>query len=535
MPSIAARPAHLSELLIQLRNISVPTLTPGSAQALARADNVELRDLQSLAEHEPGLSLQILRHANARSQLDQNPRGLQQGIHLLGSAQVQRLLRTTCAAPLDLSAPGHRLSLQAMATSRLAWLYLAHWLRSALASDEDARLSLLTLLGVARWKFPLVQPAIASRIEERVQAGEHRRQVERALIGADLDTVNLWHLQDLGFQGLDELHRQLWLPTRALAQAARLAWTHERAPELPTDLKRALRSRLVGSSLAYALALETQVDWYGLRARSLLRAASTWLGRPLDETLRGVQRQALFASGESVYTKGLRAPAVGLLWPPRPARRLRQRTAATSTLDCTAPGAGRVPIMHASPPDNAPSSAAHSETLSNYLLRCDAGHSDLRSLMIDSVRLFADLGLARCALFLRQVGSERLACYFSHGFNPGEASRDLSVEVGERSFAKLLLAQPGSAFRIAPAQLSGLGNKLPPELATWPPPSGLLLATVPVNGRAAGFWWADAGPQGADTDSESFSRFRRAAAAFGPAFTRLLNARSPQQSGGPKA
>lgn len=534
MPSIAARPAHLSDLLTQLRNVSLPTLATDSAQALACAGNVELRELRSLAEHEPGLSLQILLQTNARSQLDQNPRGLQQGIHLLGSAQVQRLLRAMRAPPLDLSAPGHRLSLQAMATSRLAWLYLAHWLRSALASDEDSRLSLLTLLGVARWKFPLAQPATATAIEERVQAGEHRRQVERALIGADLDTVNLWHLQDLGFQGVGELRRHLYLPARTVAQAARLAWTHERAPELPAGLKRALRQRLPGCSLAYALALETQVDWYGPRARSLLRAASTWLGRPLDETLRGVQRQALFASGESVYTKGLRAPAVGLLWPPRPARRLGTRTAASTTPDCTALVAGRA-STRSRPPDDAPSSAAHSDTLSNYLLRCGVGHPDLRSLMIDSVRLFAGLGLARCALFLRQVGSDRLACYFSHGFNPGEAGRNLSVEVGERSFAKLLLAQPDSAFRIAPAQLSGLGNKLPPELATWPPPSGLLLAAVSVNGRAVGFWWADAGWHGADTDGESFSRFRRAAAAFGPAFTRLLNARSPQQSGGAQA
>ncbi len=530
MTSIPARPRQLAALMQQLQRASLPALATDTETALALAGNVELRRLQSLAEREPGLALQILGQVNARLRPGQDLRGLQQGVHLLGSTGVQRLLRATRAVRLDLSVPGHPLCLQAMASSRLAWLYLAHWLRSSLASDEDARLSQLSLLGVARWKLPLVQPQLAAAIEARVQAGERRARVERALIGADLDTINLWHLQDLGFPEVANIAGQLRLSPKTVAQAARSVSTTEHVAELPADLKRALRERLLGCSLAYALALETQVDWYGTRTRSLLRTVSAWLGRPLSETLRGVQRQALFASGEAIFTQGLRAPAVGLLWPPRPARSLGKVVDPPASSSRSALAGGEPPRVSIKTESETLQLPAAVDPLAAFLQRCAAGHADLRSLMTDSVRLFARLGLARSALFLRQAGSERLACYFSHGFAAGEAGRDISVEVGDRSLIKLLLAQPGVAFRIAPAQLAGLGNKLPPELSAWPPPSGLLLAAVPFKDRVVGFWWADAGTQGQETDSESFSRFRRAAAAFGPAFTRLLNARSQNTS-----
>lgn len=530
MTSIPARPRQLAALMQQLQRASLPALATDTETALALAGNVELRRLQSLAEREPGLALQILRQVNARLRPGQDLRGLQQGVHLLGSAGVQRLLRSTRAVRLDLSVPGHRLCLQAMASSRLAWLYLAHWLRSSLASDEDARLSQLSLLGVARWKLPLVQPQLAAAIETRVQAGERRARVERALIGADLDTINLWHLQDLGFPEVEGLVGQLRLPPHTVAQAARCVRTTESVSELPADLKRALRERLLGCSLAYALALETQVDWYSTRTLSLLRTVSAWLGRPLAETLRGVQRQALFASGEAVFTQGLRAPAVGLLWPPLPARSLGREALPSAVSSHADVDANESPRASFKTDASALRSAVADDPLAAFQQRCDAGHPDLRSLMTDSVRLFATLGLPRSALFLRQAGSERLACYFSHGFAAGEAGRDVSVEIGDRNLVKLLLAQPGVAFRIAPAQLAGLGNKLPPELSAWPPPSGLLLAAVPFKDRVVGFWWADAGAQGQETDSESFSRFRRAATAFGPAFTRLLNARSKNTS-----
>jgi len=526
MRPLPTRPAQLIALLAQLREIRLPTLADDADRAIALSATVELKKLQAFAEHEPGLAVDILQQVNARREADEDLKGLQQGIHLLGSGGVQRLLRQQRGARLDLDQPGHRLCLQAMATSRLAWLYLAHWLRAALASDEDSRLSMLTLLGVSRWKLPLAQPQLAARIEQRVEAGERRIRVERELVGADLDTLNAWHLQDLGLKGVDNLYAQIRPGGKLIAEAARHAWTRELAPELSAPLKRQLRERLLGCGLAYALALETQVDWHGPRTRSLLRAASTWLSRPEDETLRGVYRQALFASGETVLTRGLRAPAVGLLWPPRPARSLPARSA-EPIQSRDRPAASTAAMLANASAKPAPSTDA----VAAYLQRCEAGHSDLRGLLGDSVRLFSGLGLHRCALFLRQVGSERLACYFSYGFAEGQADRSLDVEANVPGLVSALLAQPGAAFRIAPAQLASLGDKLPTALRSWPPPSGLLLAAVSVQARTVGFWWADAGAQGTPTDVESFSRFRRAATGFGPAFTRLLKARQQANSG----
>lgn len=531
MPPRPAQPAQFAALLAQLRDVRLPSLAAEADRAIALADNVELRRLQALAEHEPGLALEILLQVNARRGTDEDLRGLQQGIHLLGSGGVQRLLRQQRVARFDANQPGHLLCLQAMATSRLAWLYLAHWLRAALASDEDSRLSILTLLGVSRWKLPLAQPQLAARIEQRVEAGERRVRVERELLGIDLDTLNAWHLQDLGLKGVEDLVAPIRPGGRLIAEAARRAWARELAPEMPGPLKSRLRERLLGCGLAYALALETQVDWHGPRARSLLRASSTWLARPLDETQRGVWRQALYASGEAVFTRGLRAPAVGLLWPPRPARSLPARGAGPIRVpEQTAPA--RTPPVDTARAHAEPKPTETADAVAAYVQRCEAGHGDLRGLLGDSVRLFAGLGLHRCALFLRQVGNERLACYFSYGFAEGLADRTLAVDAEGPGLFSLLLAQPGAAFRIAPAQLAGLGSKLPAELRNWPPATGLLLAAVSVQARTVGFWWADAGNEGPQTDVEQFAGFRRAAAAFGPAFTRLLKARK-QASNGP--
>lgn len=165
MSQTLSRPPQLRPLLESLRHTPLPRVAAETEHRLALAETVELKQLQLLAEREPGLALAILQAANARTGADDAPRGLQQGIHRLGSGGVQRLLRGLRAVRYDRTQPGHLLALRAMATSRLAWLYLAHWLRAALASDEDARLSSLILLDVARWKLPLAAPALAAQIE----------------------------------------------------------------------------------------------------------------------------------------------------------------------------------------------------------------------------------------------------------------------------------------------------------------------------------------------------------------------------------
>lgn len=516
MPYPPSRPPQLLPLLERLQHTSLPRVAAETEHRLALAETIELKQLQSLAEREPGLALAILQAANARTGADDAPRGLQQGVHRLGSGGVQRLLRSLPTARYDRAQPGHLLALQAMATSRLAWLYLAHWLRTALASDEDARLASLTLLDVARWKLPLAAPALAAEIERRVGSGERRARVERELLGADLDTINLWHLQDLGARYAEALVAGCrWAPI-LLAQSAAAVRSDTRAPDLPPRLKGSLRERGLLCSLARALAQETQLDWYSARTRHLLQAAAAIIGRPLDEVLRDVQRQALFASREALFGDDAPAPAAGLLRPPRPPRSLRRATQAMAKASSTAQTATSAAAAAQTAPANCQGLVAA------YAQRCQSGHPDLRSLFTDSARLFTRLGLTRCALFLRETDQEALACYFSFGFPAAQASRSLRLATGEPGLAKLLLARPGVAFRVARAQRMGIAGKLPTALADWALDSGMLLATVAVQERAVGFWWADSGPDGVEASIETFADFRRAIEAFGSAFTGQL-------------
>lgn len=516
-----ARPARLAPLLDQLRNASVPRLASEADFRTVFREDVGLRQLHALAEQEPGLAVQILQQANGRMRAGDDLRGVQQGIHLLGSRGIQRLLHAQSAPPLDIAKPGHRLSLQAMATTRLAWLYLAHWLRSNLSSDEDSRLSHVTLLGLARWKLPLVQPSLATHIESRVQAGERRVRVERELLGADLDAINLWHLEDLGLQEVAALFRILPLTPQALASLARHAWIAATPLTVPALLKPLLRERLLGCALAHALALETQADWYSLRTSRLLRAASTWLGKPLEDTLRGLQRQALFASDEPIYTRGLRAPAVGLLWPPRHARSLARRQ--QPSIPGTA-GLGNAPAPSGSTRP-ATTTLSAGNLVAAFQRRCETGHADLRGLLIDTVHLFGRLGMKRCALFLRHTEQDLQACYFSHGFAAGQADRGLSFSLTPDSLITQLLSKPSTAFRIQPQQCAAVIPKLPSSLSSWPPADGFVLAAVTIRGRAVGFWWADAG-LGSPLAPIDFAGFRYVVEVFTPAFTRSMASRA---------
>jgi hypothetical protein len=314
------------------------------------------------------------------------------------------------------------------------------------------------------------------------------------------------------------LKRCAWPPT-LLAQAARQLRGSLEAPELSQRLKIALRERGLLCGLAQALALEVGIDWHSQRTRALVLAAAAATGKPAEEILRGVHRQALFASHEAMFGDDAPAPAAGLLRPPREPRALPRRPPIPPTAQFAIPVAAIATPAAAAVP-------ACDKAIASFAQRCTSGHPDLRSLLTDVVRLFAQLGLGRCALFLRETDQSALACFFSYGFPRGQAGRDLRLPLGEPGLVKLLLAQPGVAFRVAEAQRAGVGSRLPAALADWPPHTGMLLATIAVQGRAVGFWWADAGPDGLEASTETFALFRRAVESFGPGFTRQLARRS---------
>jgi hypothetical protein len=571
-PAASSQPARAQFALAhwreRLRGVVVPRLCSDADAAALGGEQVAPKRLLAHAEAEPGFALEVLGLANARLREGESPRGLAHALKLLGQSQLKTLLRMPGAPGFDPKAAGHRACLQAMATTRLGWLYLQGWLRHTLASDEDSRLAVLLVMDAWRWKLALVEPALMAALEARVAAGEPRARVERALLGCPPQALARAHLEDLGFAQVDAHARLLQLEPRLLARAARCGQRGdaEAAPSLGGALGQGLRERLLGCRWALALAHSTQADWYSARTESLVAIAACWLGRGRGPLLRGLQRQAVIASGESVFTQGLRAPAVGLLWPPR-ARRSdagksarstsaesrsagAQPTRATTSTHVSAPAAR---TMHASAdaprkpapapsapqpkatapqaqaPAPAPERAANpTETLQPFLRRCEhQTHADLRMLLAESVRALRAFGFARCALFLRQAGSPRCGLYFASGMDSSKAPRGLAIEPGEHGLLPRLLSQPGAAFWLQPSMLAGIASKLPVEFAGWPQAGGFALAAVASSGRNFGFWWADAGAAD-ELDATRFAAFRKLAQAFGPEFARLLKAQRAQ-------
>jgi hypothetical protein len=506
----------------RLRSVRIPRLASDVDVAALGGEQVAPKRLLQHARREPGFALELLRLANARLRADDLPRGVEHALKLAGQSQLRTLLRMPGAPRFDARAPGHLGCLQAMATTRLASLYLQGWLRHTLASDEDSRLAVLQVLDVVRWKLPLLEPELATEIEARVFNGERRARVESELLDCDPQLLAQLHLQDLGFAEVPAHASSLQLPPRLWAQAVFCGrrGNEETTPDPEPTLALALRERLLGCSLAQQLALSTQVDWYSRRTADLVAAAATWLGRPRSQILRGLQRQAVYASGELVFTQRLRAPAVGLLWPPRPPRTMGAQAA-------KAGDAAHGPLSVAATARR-PEPALPEDPVARCLLRCEQqAHVDVPALLAEVLRAFRQLGLQRCALFLRQSGSARLGSYFSSGFEPALAPRGLAFEPGAVGLLPRLLAQPGNAFWLQPAMLAGIASKLPAPLAAWPMAGGFALAAVASSGHAFGFWWVDSAARGG-LDADSFAAFRRLAQAFGPEFARLLKLQRAQ-------
>jgi len=484
------------------------------------------------------LALSLLVEANRSPRIAAGLSGLQHALRMYGNTQVLARLRAWKGGQLDPAQPAHRLALQAMATSRLAWRFLSRWMRHALVPDAEFRLWVTALLGVVRWKLPLVDPRLALEVERRVAAGERRQHVERRLLGCRVDELNTLHLLDLGFADAPALLGRLRLAPGLLGRAARLARDDGPAEALSPALARRLREPLATCGLAYALALETQADWNTPRCTRLLRAVATCLNRAPSLVLQDMHRAAIEASGETLYTRGLLAPAARLIRIPRPRRADAAAPAnAGTTPRGIADRASATPLRPDPPPPVAEASArpapapastpagARADSGAHYLARCRSqAFTSLPQFLHASAGMLADAGLPRCALFLRMKQPERIANYYSSGLGDPAALRRLSFPASAGPLLDRLLADPHGAFWIQPKQLMGVRGKLPPALANWPPPGGFILATVQVNEAPMGFWWTDAGDTSDLVDARRFAIARQMAGVFGVEFTRLIKA-----------
>jgi hypothetical protein len=579
---VSERPASASDPVAhwrqRLRGVSLPAVSDAAAWTALQDEVEDLDAAHELIARDLPLALALLVEAQRSPRIAANASGLQHVLRLLGSNGIRTRLRDWSHGWIEPRQPAQRLVLQALANSRLACLFLQRWMHHSLVADADARLWMTALLGVARWKLPLLDMRLALEIERRVSLGERRQRVERALLGCSMEVLGTLHLVDLGFADAGLLATRVALSPRLIASAARRA-RHNALPEaLPSALARQLREPLVGCGLAYALALETQRDWYSARCQRLIHAAATCLNRPVSGVLDDLHRAALMASEEDLYTRGLLAPAARLIRLPQPRlqrRRVEPRQAAAaqasrSSAQASAPAAttptptptptpasasasasasARRPVAAApaaatptsaparslpnapSPPLAAPATAAapapapKQSSEPGYLARCrERSFASLPAFLRASGGFLAEAGLGRCALFLRMKQPERLVGYYAEGFAEPGALRQISFAPADGALLQRLLRDPRGALWVQPTQVSAAISSLPPALRDWPPRGGFLLVTVQVNEAPMGFWWADRGTDAAPVDAPRFAAARQLASAFGSEFTRLIRA-----------
>ncbi|GIX36020.1 MAG: hypothetical protein KatS3mg126_1799 [Lysobacteraceae bacterium] len=555
--SVLARPTDREALAAwrqRLRQVRLPAASDEAVWKRLLEGAEDPTAVQPLLEQDLPLALAVLVEALRSPRFAADPGGLHHALRLLGGRALQGLLRRWANGRIDPARAEQRPLLQALADSRFACLIQLRWMRHGLVADAELRLWITALLGVARWKVALADPELVHRIEQRVAAGERRSQVERALLGFGMDELNALHLQDLGFPEMRAWAARLRLEPRHLARATRFAEDEARPRPLPPDLARTLRDPLRGCALAYGLALETRADWHAPRVVSLVRAAAVCLNRPALGVLEDLQRAALRASGEPLYTRGLVAPAARMILLPRPRRRERPaaapapppRPAPTASPPGAAPPRAApadrpTPPPAAAAPRAAPTSARSAAPApavrpgEDFLGRCRAhAFASLTELLEGMAGHLAGRALPRCLMALYRPQSQRLGILFTHGF----ADPCRLAQPGTRLPASSPLLQPPAApipeasLFVQPAQVAAARQRLPVLLAERVPDCGLVLASFASNDRPAGFWWADPGPEArASVDPRQLDAVREATAAFGAAFTRLLRARRDSLSG----
>ena len=503
----------------RLRGVELPALSDDAAWRALLECGEDLDAVRERVTPDLPLALSLLVEANRSPRMAANLSGLPHVLRMLGSNAIQARLRKWPAGRLDPAQPAQpaqRMALQALATSRLACLFHARWMRHVGTADAEYRFWATAVLGVVRWKLPLADMALAQQIERRVILGERRQTVERSLLGCTLDEITSQHLEDLGFVDVGALRARMCLSPRTLAKAAQYA-REDKIPEpLPPDLARELREPLVSCGLAQALALETQADWHSARCQTLIRAAATCLQRSANSVREELYRAALEASNEPLFTRGLLAPAARLIRIPRPSR--LQRSAAVLPL-----ARGSAPASKANRP--APARAPKADAGAQYLACCRRqGFVGLPEFLRASGRYLREAGFSRCALFVRMKRPERVNGYFAEGFADPVAARRTHFPPTSGALLVRLLADPRGAYLIQPAQVVGVRSKLPEALAEWPPAGGFVLATVQVNETPIGFWWADNGSSADSVDPRHFAAMRQLASVFGAEFTRLIRA-----------
>ena len=552
-----------------LYQAQIPVLSTGEARDTLLLPSATLQQVYRVLNADLPLALDAVVMAARLPRIDGEVQGLQHALNVLGTDKVQSLVRTRMKRPFDAGRPAHRACLQAIATSRLAAALVESWEWPNPGGNGEYLQWVALLLGLARWKLPLVAPEVHLQIERRARAGEHRARVERELLGCSIDELNAAVARDIGLPADAMLLRAITPDSHMLAASAACAWAASMAPELPVKVARWLRQRTTVSVLAHMLAWSATDGWYSRRTLLLMRVVSAHLNQPLDRVIAGVHQTAVRASRAPEFAGLCFTPAQQLFWPPAPPRSLRARSrpAAADTQappaanpapaqeiarppahpaaapQNAAPGAREVvsysgfassdaatgttpPAVPAAPGASAPAPAPDVDIVEACSQNCQHGrYPDMRAFLLATGQtLEKGLGLQRCLLFLKPPRATQLNCFFAHGWGGAVEARKLSVAAGDENLLARIVSRSGGSLWVTPAKLPAARGQLPEVLKALAPEGGFLLGTLHLQDRPVGVMWADGGAASAALGEQHYAEFRHMIHHFGAEFSRLAAA-----------
>jgi hypothetical protein len=530
--SPSTHPAGLQHWRKRLSQVTLPVLSPSASLSEALHPEVSVDRVLSLLEPDLPLGLAVIQEASRMMRKGRGEiRSLHHAIGMIGLTRVQAVLRSRMARRLDVHQPGHQAMAEAVAASRLGGLLAYYQALAARREDAEFRMWVTQLMGLASWKLPLADPAMAHVLATRVKAGERKSRVEQELLGCTMSELNRALLMDIDLTEESDLMMHADIEPRMLARAAKCAWVGVNAPEVPQSVGRWLFLPDVALGLMHMLAQEAMKDWFSKRTDTLLKACSALQHQRLHDTIV-FSRQVAWHASQDECLQGWVVPALArVFWGPGPKRLRTLKVPDPVTRSKAAPAAVAIAPSPLSMQVGAPSRSQ----VQRFVAECEA-HSfkDMPSFMKAFVDAMSQgLQLQRCALFLKTAQSPSLSCFLASGFNDSVGARKVTVQTDDDNLLARIYAHPSGYLWVAPHKLKSAKQQIPASLREHVLDGGLILGAVHVSSRPVGVLWADTGEPSRVIGESQYQGVKMVNRHFGEEFTRLMHLQRSQHRARP--
>lgn len=538
-------PAGLQHWRKRLSQVALPVLSTSASLREVLEPEVSVDRVLVLLEPDLPLGLAVILEASRMMRKGRGEiRSLHHAIGMIGLNKVQAIVRARMAFRLDVSQPGHQAMAEAVAASRLGGLLAFYQARASRREDTEFRQWVTQLMGLASWKLPLADPALAQRLSTRLRAGERKSRVEMELLGCTMAQLNRALLMDIGLTDESDLMMHADIEPRMLARAAKCAWVDVNAPEVPQSVGRWLYLPDVALGLMHMLAQEAMKDWFSKRTDTLLKACSALQHQRLNDAVLFSRQVAWHASNDECLHGLLVPSAARLFWGPGP-KRLRKLNQPAPPLVAAKLPQAQVPAP--AQPANAKSATAVPKVLGSSNVSMQAGspaHEQVRRFVADCeahvfkdmpsfMKAFVDtmahgLQLQRCALFLKTAQNPSLSCFLASGFSEAVGARKLSIPTDDNNLMARIYAHPSGYLWVSPHKLQSAKPQMPDSMREHVLDGGVVLGAVHVLSRPVGVIWADTGQVDLAITEPQYQGVKMVNRHFGEEFTRLMHLQRAQ-------